>query len=97
MKKIFSILLVLCLVQAIYANRVIVGAEQTKEYLSDLKGKRVALLSNHTGLVIQGKDTIHTLDWLLQKGIQVTAIFSPEHGFRGTAREGEKVASSVDE
>ena len=64
MKKIFSILLVLCLVQAIYANRVIVGAEQTKEYLSDLKGKRVALFSNHTGLVIQGKDTIHTLDWL---------------------------------
>ena len=42
-------------------------------------------------------DTIHTLDWLLKHGIQVTAIFSPEHGFRGTAREGEKVASSVDE
>ena len=79
------------------AERVVLGAEQTKEYLPLLKGKRVALLSNHTGLIIQGKDTTHTLDWLLQKGIQVTAIFSPEHGFRGTAREGEKVASSVDE
>lgn len=105
----FAILLTPC----IYAERVIVGAEQTTEYLSDLKGKRVALLSNHTGLVIQEKgdeairrkargdeakgDTIHTLDWLLKHGIQVTAIFSPEHGFRGTAREGEKVASSVDE
>ena len=98
MKKIFSVLLVLCLVQVVYANRVIVGAELTKEYLPLLKGKRVALLSNHTGLIIQAKgDTIHTLDWLLGHGIQVTAIFSPEHGFRGTAREGEKVASSVDE
>ena len=91
------------------AERVLLGVEQTKEYLPLLKGKRVALLSNHTGLVISGDeakrkkgdeargDTIHTLDWLLSHGIQVTAIFSPEHGFRGTAREGEKVASSVDE
>ena len=74
-----------------------VGAEQTKQYLPLLKGKRVALLSNHTGIVIQGKDTMHTLDLLLKHGVEVTAIFSPEHGFRGTAREGEHVASSVDE
>ena len=95
--RLHVVLFAILLTPYIYAERVIVGAEQTKEYLSDLKDKRVALLSNHTGLIIQGKDTTHTLDWLLQKGIQVTAIFSPEHGFRGTAREGEKVASSVDE
>ena len=94
--RLLVVLFAILLTPYIYAERVIVGAEQTKEYLSDLKDKRVALLSNHTGLIIQGTDTIHTLDWLLQKGVQVTAIFSPEHGFRGTAREGEKVASSVD-
>ena len=75
---------------------VLLGAEQTKTYLPLLKGKRIALLSNHTGIIIQGTDTIHTLDLLLNCGVDVTAIFSPEHGFRGTAREGEKVASSVD-
>lgn len=74
-------------------TRVIVGAERTDAYLPLLQGKRVALLSNHTGMV---GDT-HTLDHLLAYGVQVTAVFSPEHGFRGTAREGEHVQSSVDE
>lgn len=39
----------------------------------------------------------HLLDVLLEKGVQVTAIFSPEHGFRGDADAGEKVSSGVDE
>ena len=98
MKKIIAIFAFLFVAwSTIQAERVLVGAEQTKMYLPLLKGKRVALLSNHTGVVIQGKDTIHTLDLLLKHGVEVTAIFSPEHGFRGTAREGEHVASSVDE
>ena len=98
MKKIIFLLAVICLTtNHLHAKEVVVGAEQTKQYLPLLKGKRVALLSNHTGIVLQGKDTLHTLDLLLQHGVEVTAIFSPEHGFRGTAREGELVASSVDE
>lgn len=39
----------------------------------------------------------HLLDVLIGNGIDVTAIFSPEHGFRGTADAGELVSSSVDE
>lgn len=39
----------------------------------------------------------HLLDVLLGKGVDVTAVFSPEHGFRGTADAGEHVSSSVDE
>ena len=84
------------LVFSVQAEQVVLGAEQTRMYLPLLKGKRVALLSNHTGIVIQKGDTMHTLDLLLKHKVNVTAIFSPEHGFRGTAREGEKVASSVD-
>ncbi|MBR4756520.1 MAG: DUF1343 domain-containing protein [Bacteroidales bacterium] len=38
----------------------------------------------------------HLLDVLLDKGVDVCAIFSPEHGFRGTADAGELVASEVD-
>lgn len=69
-----------------------VGAAQTEKYLPLLRGKRVALLSNHTGMV----GDRHTLDILLDSGVNVTTIFSPEHGFRGTADAGEHVNSSVD-
>lgn len=74
------------------AEPVEVGAAQVDEYIPLLKGKRVALLSNHTGMV----GDKHTLDIMLEKGVDVTTIFSPEHGFRGNADAGEKVKSGVD-
>lgn len=73
---------------------VVVGAERLPEYLPLLRDSRVALLSNHTGLVNGGKE--HTLDMLLRNGVNVTAIFSPEHGFRGDADAGSHVKNSVD-
>ena len=72
---------------------VVVGAASTDEYIPLLKGRKVALLSNHTGMV--GNE--HVLDIMLDKGVNVTTIFSPEHGFRGTADAGEHVSSGVDE
>ena len=71
---------------------VVVGAERTAKYIPFLKGKRVAIMSNHTGMV----GSKHTLDIMLEKGVNVTTIFSPEHGFRGNADAGEKVKSGVD-
>ncbi len=68
------------------------GAERTDEYLPRLEGLRVALFSNHTGMV----GDRHTLDVMLDGGVNVTTIFSPEHAFRGTADAGEHVKSSVD-
>lgn len=75
------------------ATEVTVAAARTDQYLPALRGKRVALFSNHTGMV----GDRHTLDILLDSGINVVNIFSPEHGFRGTADAGEHVGSSVDE
>ena len=72
---------------------VIVGAARTDQYVPLLKGKRIALLSNQTGMV----GDRHVLDIMLENGLNVTTIFSPEHGFRGTADAGEHVSSSVDE
>ncbi len=94
MKRIFGFLLMACFLQVSMtaSARVIVGAEQTDFYIPKLKGKRVALFSNHTGMV--GKK--HTLDILVENGVNVTAIFSPEHGFRGTAGAGDHVANDVD-
>ncbi|MCI7576030.1 MAG: DUF1343 domain-containing protein [Bacteroidales bacterium] len=76
-----------------HAAEVQVGAEQTAEYLPFLTGKRVALLSNHTGIA----GDKHTLDLLIEKGVNVTALFGPEHGFRGTAGAGDHVSDAVDE
>ena len=51
-----------------------------------LAGKRVGVLTNQTGIDHEGTGDIKVL---LQAGVQVTAIFSPEHGFTGTLdREG---------
>lgn len=72
---------------------VVVGAARVDEYAPLLAGKRVALMSNHTGMVGER----HTLDIMLAEGINVTTIFSPEHGFRGNADAGEHVGSGVDE
>lgn len=74
------------------AAEVTVGAARTAEYIPFLKGKRVAIMSNHTGMV----GNKHTLDLMLEQGVDVTTIFSPEHGFRGDADAGEKVKSGVD-
>ncbi len=75
------------------SGEVIMGAARTSEYVPLLKGKRVALLSNQTGMV----GDQHTLDLMLENGVNVVTIFSPEHGFRGKADAGEHVSSSVDE
>ena len=75
------------------SNQVVVGAAQTDAYLPLIKGKRVAILSNHTGMV----GDKHSLDLMLENGVNVTTIFSPEHGFRGNADAGEHVSSSIDE
>ena len=71
---------------------VLVGAAQPDQYLPLLKDRRIALFSNHTGMV----GNKHTLDILIENKVNVTAIFSPEHGFRGNADAGEHVSSSVD-
>lgn len=73
-------------------GRVICGAECVDEWKSLLKGKRVALLANHTAMV-EGK---HLLDRMIEENINVVAVVAPEHGFRGKADAGEKVSSSID-
>ncbi len=70
-----------------------VGAARADVWRPMLEGKRVALLSNHTGMI---DPETHTLDFLLDNGVEVTTLFSPEHGFRGTADAGEHVGSSTD-
>ena len=109
-------------------SSIILGNEQFDTYIPLLEGKRVALFSNHTGIVgdvtsseIEENDNYdnnsssdlihfgldadgnnlsygeHILDALLRYGVNVTAIFSPEHGFRGTEDAGANIDDFVDE
>ena len=73
-------------------KQILTGADQPNEYLPLLKGKKVALLINQTSRV--GDKLL--LDTLLTKGVKVTKIFVPEHGFRGTADAGAHIKNDVD-
>jgi uncharacterized protein YbbC (DUF1343 family) len=51
-----------------------------------IAGRRIGLLTNHTGIDRRGRRDV---DVLIAGGQRVTALFSPEHGFQGTEdREG---------
>lgn len=75
------------------AGRVQTGLDVLEaQKFAPLRGKRVGIITNHTGLDAQGKSTIDLLTHA--PGVQVVALFSPEHGLAG--RLDEKVSSSKD-
>lgn len=60
-----------------------------------LQGKRVGLIANHTGLDSDGNSTIDLLH--RAPGVKLVALFSPEHGIRGSADHGVKISDGKDE
>ena len=75
------------------AGRVETGIDVLEaQKFASLRGKRIAIITNHTGLDALGKSTIDLLTHAA--GVQVVALFSPEHGLAG--RLDEKVASGKD-
>jgi len=74
-------------------GRVQTGLEvlETQKF-APLRGKHVGLITNHTGVDSQGRSTIEVL--AKAAGVQLVALFSPEHGIAGHAVD--KVSSSKD-
>lgn len=60
----------------------------------ELQGKRVGLITNHTSVNAEGKNAVDVL--FNATGVRLAAIFSPEHGFRGTEEGGVYIESSTD-
>ncbi|MCU0620454.1 MAG: DUF1343 domain-containing protein [Gemmatimonadales bacterium] len=58
-----------------------------------VRGRRVGLVTNHTGVDRAG---VGDVERLRAAGVQLVALYSPEHGFRGAAAPGELVASVTD-
>ena len=71
------------------------GIDVLADRLPDvLRGKRIGLITNHTGLDRAGRSTIDVLKAM--PAVDLVALFGPEHGIRGTAEAGEKVESGRD-
>jgi uncharacterized protein YbbC (DUF1343 family) len=65
-----------------------------KDSLHLIRGKRVGLITNHTGRDAEGRSSIDLL--FKAPGVRLTALFAPEHGIRGTAEGGARIGSGVD-
>jgi uncharacterized protein YbbC (DUF1343 family) len=74
------------------SDDIVVGAHQAHLYLPLLKGKKVAIVANHTSLI----NSTHLVDSLLNSGINIVKVFCPEHGFRGNEDAGKKIRNTKD-
>src|SRR5690242_15041208 len=93
--KIFLSFFFILLIQFSIAQdsaQIIPGAYRMNVYVPLLKNKRVGVFANQTSVV----GNTNLIDTLLKQGIRIQKIFSPEHGFRGTADAGAKTEDYID-
>jgi uncharacterized protein YbbC (DUF1343 family) len=74
------------------SKKIITGDMRIDAYKNLIAGKAIAIVANQTSVV--GKT--HLVDTLLSLGMNIKAIFAPEHGFRNLADAGEKISDSKD-
>ena len=95
-KRVSALILVLSLCFPLLvcgqSDNVVYPAQQPSKWAEMLGGKRVAYAGIASSVTPEG----HSLDLLLKNGVNVVKIFTPEHGFSGTADAGEKVGDTVD-
>jgi uncharacterized protein YbbC (DUF1343 family) len=90
----FSLLIWSC--SHLSAQTTILPGALQQDYLSQLKGKKVGVVAHQASLLPTAKQPLHLVDYLLENNIVIQSVFAPEHGFRGTADAGEKVANQTD-
>ncbi len=85
-----------CAQEKISQTRVKTGIDVLVENdFSELKGKRVGLITNATGLSYNLKPTIDIL--FEADEVELVALYGPEHGARGEIAAGDKVDDYTDE
>jgi len=79
-------------------KRILVGAQQTVEYLSLLNGKQIGIVANQTSVIFHEDKSkwTHLVDSLYSLDLNIKKVFAPEHGFRGTSDAGELVKDGID-
>ncbi len=89
----------ICIITATFfsqlsAQGVQVGAELLIEkHLDSLTNKRVGIICNHTSVLPNG---IHLVDTLQRLRVNISSLFSPEHGIRGDVPAGETIENQKD-
>lgn len=81
------------------AGPVLTGLEVlARDSMGPLRGLRVGLITNHTGVMGAGEATTSGID-LLHSSPHVTLVrlFAPEHGFSGRANAGERIGDERDQ
>lgn len=96
LRRICSIGLLLVLAAVPAFGQTVAGLEVLlAERQALIAGKRVGLITNHTGV---DRQMNHAIDLIGNvPGARLTALFAPEHGIRGVVQAGGKVADTVDE
>jgi uncharacterized protein YbbC (DUF1343 family) len=73
------------------AKRVVPGVDSFRQE-SRFRDRRIGLITNPTGMTSTGVPTWRAL---LEGGFRLTALFGPEHGFRGEAQDAMRVADET--
>lgn len=99
-KKKFVILALVCLFSGIVFSmdnqKVKVGLDVfLADHLSMLKGKRVGIITNQTGIASSGEHIVDILSGI--EKLSINALFAPEHGIRGDLPDATEMTSYVDE
>ena len=91
--KLHKSILLVCIISFCSLNSFsqTLGIEHLNEYVPIIKNKRVGLVVNHTSQI----NNTHLIDTLLVLGVNINAIFSPEHGFLGDLDAGEYFDNSM--
>ena len=80
---------------------IVMGADQFSAYEALISEKKIAIVANPTSIVSKPIDSeianVHLVDFLHQRSFNIQKVFSPEHGFRGTADAGESVKDGMDQ
>lgn len=94
-KKILLLIILLPNIISAQNQRVLQGIDVLeRDDFSILENKRIALITNQTGV---NKKLISTVDLLSKaKNVELVAVFSPEHGFRGIGKAGETINDFFD-
>ncbi|MCG3205873.1 MAG: hypothetical protein KCHDKBKB_02596 [Elusimicrobia bacterium] len=88
----FASLLLVC---PLAFSQVSLGIDELeRSRFEQLQGRRVALITNHTGLNREGESTVDIL--FNAPYVQLICVLSPEHGFRGTDEHGQNVGDGID-
>lgn len=74
------------------SDEILAGAERTDLYFPGLEGKSIGVICNQTSII----GNTHLVDYLINSGFKLKAIFSPEHGFRGGSEAGAQIQDGID-